>query len=53
VAYTAGAGYYGYPGGPGYYGGLYPTYFQALPDYFLRLTFGPDGKLTGWKKFAQ
>lgn len=53
VAYIGGAGYYGYPGGPGYYGGFYPTYVQSLPDYFLRLTFGADGKLTAWKKFAR
>lgn len=50
VAYTGGVGYYG---PPGYYGGFYPTYVQSLPDYFLRLTFGVDGKLTAWKKFAR
>jgi hypothetical protein len=39
---------------PGYYGvvapGYAPTYF---PAWYLRLTFGADGKLTGWKKFTQ
>jgi hypothetical protein len=50
TAYVGGAGYYGYPGSRGYYG---PTYIQSSPDYFLRLTFAPDGKLTGWKKFAR
>ncbi|HXI69333.1 MAG TPA: hypothetical protein VNN22_03135 [Verrucomicrobiae bacterium] len=38
-------GYYGM--GPGGYG---PTYF---PAWYLRLTFGADGKLTGWKKYSQ
>jgi len=23
------------------------------PNRYLRLTFGPDGKLTGWKKYSQ
>ncbi len=39
---------------PGYYGvgapGYAPTYF---PAWYLRLTFGADGKLTAWKKYAQ
>ena len=50
-AYTsAGAPAYGYyPGGP-----LVPTYTQGFsPTYYLRLTFGADGKLTEWKKYAQ
>ena len=48
--YATGAGFYGYPGWPGYYGG----YLQpGAPDYFLRLTFRPDGKLAAWKKFAR
>lgn len=41
---------------PSHYGynPLYPTYNDIrVPDYFLRLTFGPDGKLTAWKKFAR
>ena len=29
----------------------YHTY--KTPDYYLRLTFGPDGKLRSWKKFAR
>jgi hypothetical protein len=50
-AYTAiGAPMYGaYPGGiivPGYTQGYAPT-------FYLRLTFGADGKLTGWKKYTQ
>jgi hypothetical protein len=39
---------------PGYYGavgaGYAPTYF---PAWYLRLTFGADGKLTNWKKYSQ
>ena len=50
IAYLGGAGYYGYPG---YYGGVYPAYIQSGPDYFVRLTFGMDGKLQAWKKFAR
>lgn len=53
VAYVGGAGYYGYPGHAGYYGGFYPAYVTSGPDYFLRLTFGPNGKLAAWKKFAR
>ena len=53
VAYVGGAGYYGYPGWPGYYGGYYPAYVQPGPDYFLRLMFDPDGKLTAWKKLIR
>ena len=40
--------------GPGYYGvmapGYAPTYF---PAWYLRLTFGADGQLAAWKKYAQ
>jgi len=50
IVYAGGAGLYGYPG---YYGGVYPTYVQTGPDYFLRLTFGTDGKLTAWKRFTR
>lgn len=36
-----------------YYG---PSYAMPIttssPDWFLRLTFGPDGQLTAWKKIA-
>ena len=44
-------GYYGAP----YHGwGFPPTYIAASsPDYFLRLTFGPDGRLRAWKKLAK
>jgi hypothetical protein len=29
-----------------------PRYIDS-PDYYLRLTFGPDGRLQAWKKFAK
>ena len=46
-------GYYG-PYSPWYYGPLYPSYVDSYsPDYFLRLTFGPEGRLREWKKFAR
>jgi hypothetical protein len=52
--YAAGPGYYRYPAGPGYYGAVYPTYVQpGSPEYFLRLTFGPDGKLRDWKALTR
>ena len=36
------------------YGPFYPAYAQSYsPDYYLRLIFGPDGKLREWKKFAK
>ncbi len=50
-AYTAGGTVaYGY-----YHGALVvPSYTQGYsPTYYLRLTFGADGKLTEWKKYAQ
>ena len=51
TAYVGGAGYYyGGPGWRGYYG---PSYIQSAPDYFLRLTFAPDGKLVSWKRFTR
>ncbi len=40
----------------GYYPGavIVPNYSQGYaPSYFLRLTFGTDGELTAWKKYAQ
>jgi hypothetical protein len=49
-------GYYGHYGhcAPYYYGPFYPSYIDSYtPDYFLRLTFGLDGKLNAWKKFAK
>jgi len=37
-----------------WYGGpIYSSYYVAYPDYFLRLTFGADGKLEAWKTFAR
>ncbi len=43
-------GYYPWWSGP-----AYPAYMNTYssPDYFLRLVFGPDGKLVAWKKFAK
>lgn len=33
---------------------IVPAYNQSYsPTYYLRLTFGADGKLTAWKKYAQ
>ena len=39
--------------GPGnYYGPFTPMYSESyVPDYFLRLTFDPAGKLKDWKQF--
>jgi hypothetical protein len=50
-AYTSvGAPVYGYyPGGPI----AASTTTGYSPAWFLRLTFGADGKLTEWKKYAQ
>lgn len=37
-----------------YFGADTPGYTETyVPDYFLRLTFGPDGKLKAWRKFAK
>ena len=44
-------GYYGVP-----YGGMAapPIIVDTYsPDYFLRLTFGPDGRLQAWKKLVR
>lgn len=41
-------GYYG--AYPYVYGPGYPN-IVTVPNYWLRLTFGPDGKLTAWKYF--
>jgi hypothetical protein len=40
-------------GYPYWYGPYYPTYVSSAPDYFLRLTFSPDGNLATWKKFTR
>ena len=39
-------------GTPGPYGPFYPGYITTYtaPSQFMRLTFGPDGQLTDWKK---
>jgi hypothetical protein len=37
-----------------YFGPATPSYTETyVPDYYLRLTFGPDGRLRSWKKFAK
>ena len=37
-----------------YFGPATPGYTESyVPAYFLRLTFGPDGTLKAWKKFAK
>jgi hypothetical protein len=33
--------------------GVHSFYDSPSPDYYLRLTFEPAGKLKAWKKFAQ
>jgi hypothetical protein len=51
VGYHAGFGY-----GPYYpYRGYAPGYYHehSIPDYWLRLTFGPDGRLSAWKKLTR
>jgi hypothetical protein len=36
-----------------YFGPLTPMYSETtVPDQYLRLTFGPDGKLKSWKETA-
>lgn len=46
-------GYYG-PCPAWYYGPAYSGYIDSYsPDYFLRLTFGANGKLMAWKKFVR
>ena len=40
--------------GPGWHRPVYQDYVETSgPDYFLRLSFGPDGQLKSWKKFAR
>jgi len=37
-----------------YFGPATPSYTEIYaPAYFLRLMFGPDGKLRAWKQFAR
>jgi hypothetical protein len=36
-----------------YYGPVYHYYESPSPDYYLRLTFGPDGKLKDWKRIRK
>ena len=46
------SGFYYHRCWPGFYGPAFPPYVDSYsPDYFMRLTFGPDGKLKAWKKF--
>ena len=50
-AYTTGGAvaYGSYPGPM-----IVPGYTQSYsPNYYLRLTFGADGQLTEWKKYAE
>ena len=53
-------GYHQFYAAGGYYGSAYrhwqysPAYVDTYsPDYFLRLTFGADGRLKAWKKVAR
>jgi len=45
--------FYGY--GYSYYFHPWPYYYYEppSPDYFIRLTFAPDGKLQSWKRVAR
>ena len=37
-----------------YPGPFYHHYYEPpSPDYFIRLTFGPDGKLQSWRRLAR
>ena len=45
--------YYGYRSWD-CYGPVFPAYINSYsPDYFLRLTFDPQGKLKAWKRFTR
>lgn len=35
--------------------GWYPQFYSDIPtpDYYLRLTYGPDGQLASWKQVAR
>lgn len=51
ATYLSSRGFGGYPGWPSYSA---PAYYEpATPDYFLRLSFGPDGKLAAWKHYPR
>ena len=41
---------YGYPY---YYHPWYPYYEPPSPDYFIRLTFGPDGRLRAYQRVVR
>lgn len=44
----------GFYGSPSRYAPYPPHYVDTFsPDYFLRLTFGADGRLQSWKKFTK
>jgi hypothetical protein len=48
--------YYGYPLGYDYRRGYWaaPYYYEpGSPDYFLRLTFGPDAQLQAWQRITR
>lgn len=37
-----------------FYGPIYPGYYDTYsPNYYLRLIFGPDGRLRSWKNFSK
>jgi len=45
---------YSTPGvSPGWGDPFYPGSINSTPDFYLRLTFDPAGKLAAWKKFAK
>jgi hypothetical protein len=45
---------YGYPDRYYYPGPFYHHYYEPpSPDYFIRLTFGPDGKLQSWRRLTR
>ena len=48
IVYGYGYPYYYCP--PPFY---HPYYDPPSPDYFIRLTFGPDGKLQAWKRVVR
>jgi hypothetical protein len=45
---------FGYGGYPYWYGPFHTTYTETQsPDHYLRLVFGPDQRLTSWKRFSR